>query len=110
MAAASSASDSAPHSVIRPPTTHNASMSVGSGTFCAMPAGDRKIPEPMVIPTTSATELQRPSVRGSRSEETDVVAMSRASLAPPSPAPRTSVPSSFRRGTEVGDVVCTFTS
>src|SRR5690349_24470146 len=30
-----------------------------------MPAGERKIPDPIVIPTTSATELQRPSVRGS---------------------------------------------
>ena len=39
----------------------------GSGTFCAMPAGDRKMPEPIVMPMTSATELQRPSVRGKRS-------------------------------------------
>src|SRR5262245_6279861 len=32
-----------------------------------MPAGDRKMPEPIVIPTTSAMELQRPRVRGRRS-------------------------------------------
>src|SRR5499427_7812117 len=31
-----------------------------------MPAGERKIPEPIVIPITSATELQSPRVRGSR--------------------------------------------
>ena len=30
-----------------------------------MPAGERKMPEPIVMPMTSATELQRPSVRGS---------------------------------------------
>ena len=31
-----------------------------------MPAGDRKMPEPMVMPMTSATELHRPRVRGRR--------------------------------------------
>src|SRR5262245_19009947 len=31
-----------------------------------MPAGDRKIPEPIVIPTTSAIELVKPKALGSR--------------------------------------------
>src|SRR5262249_13427462 len=30
-----------------------------------MPAGDRKMPDPIVMPTTRATELHSPSVRGS---------------------------------------------
>jgi hypothetical protein len=30
-----------------------------------MPAGDRKIPEPIVVPTRTAIALQRPRVRGS---------------------------------------------
>ena len=50
---------------MRPPITHSAIISVGLGTFCAIPAGERKIPEPIVMPMTSATELQRPRVRGS---------------------------------------------
>src|SRR5262245_3053514 len=66
-AAATSASDSAPQSVMIPPTTHRATTSPGCGTFWAIPAGDRKMPDPIVIPTTSATELQRPSVRGNLS-------------------------------------------
>ena len=41
-----------------------ASIASGLGTFWAMPAGERKMPEPIVMPTTSATELQKPSVRG----------------------------------------------
>ena len=47
------------------PPVNRAAASMGSGTFWAIPAGERKIPEPIVIPTTSATELQSPSVRGS---------------------------------------------
>ena len=46
--------------------TQSASTSVGLGTFWAMPAGERKMPEPIVMPMTSATELQRPRVRGRR--------------------------------------------
>ena len=30
-----------------------------------MPAGERKMPEPIVVPMTTATALQRPSRRGS---------------------------------------------
>jgi hypothetical protein len=37
------------------------SMSVGSGTRAAIDAGVRKIPEPMVMPTTSPSALQKPS-------------------------------------------------
>jgi hypothetical protein len=37
-----------------------------------MPAGDRKIPEPMVEPTRTATALQRPSRRGSDELRTNV--------------------------------------
>jgi hypothetical protein len=36
-----------------------------SGSLFAMPAGDRKIPEPIVEPTRTATALQRPRRRGS---------------------------------------------
>src|SRR5262249_48431020 len=50
-------------------------MTVGSGTFCAIPAGERQMPEPSAIPTTSATPLQRPSVRGRRSEVPTAVAI-----------------------------------
>jgi hypothetical protein len=60
-----------------PPTTQSSSMSVGSGTFCAMPAGDRKMPEPIVMPITSATELQRPNVRGNRSGDVALVTIAR---------------------------------
>ena len=42
--------------------------SIGSPTFCAMPAGERKIPDPMVMPMTSAVALPSPSVRGSLRE------------------------------------------
>ena len=66
-AAAISASDRAPHSVTMPPATHRAIISPGFGTFCAIPAGERKMPDPIVMPTTSATELHNPSVRGSLS-------------------------------------------
>ncbi|OFW13193.1 MAG: hypothetical protein A3F69_00245 [Acidobacteria bacterium RIFCSPLOWO2_12_FULL_66_10] len=66
-AAATSASESAPHSVIAPPTTHRPSITSGSGACRAIPAGDRKMPEPIVMPTTSATELQGPRVLGRRS-------------------------------------------
>src|SRR5256885_16442672 len=42
-----------------------ASSGSGPGSLSAMPAGDRKIPDPMVEPTRTATALQRPSRRGS---------------------------------------------
>src|SRR5580704_6133061 len=47
-------------------------MSNGLGTRRAIPAGDRKMPDPIVIPTTIATELQMPSLRGNRSTGGDV--------------------------------------
>jgi hypothetical protein len=37
-----------------------------------MPAGDRKIPEPMVDPTRTATALQRPSWRVSELVGADI--------------------------------------
>src|SRR5690554_6204357 len=42
-------------------------MSIGSGPGrrSAMTAGDRKIPEPMVVPTRTAMALHSPSWRGS---------------------------------------------
>ena len=45
-------------------TLYSAIISSGLGTFCAIPAGDRNMPEPIVMPITSATELQSPSRRG----------------------------------------------
>jgi hypothetical protein len=42
-----------------------------------MPAGERKIPEPIVMPITRATELQRPSVRGRRSGDVAPVTIAR---------------------------------
>ena len=64
-AADSSAKARAPQSTMSPPTTQTASMSVGSGTRVAMLAGVRKMPPPIVMPTTRPTELQRPSRRTS---------------------------------------------
>jgi hypothetical protein len=48
-----------------PPAAHKPSTTSGSGTLAATPAGDRKIPEPIVMPMTIAAALQIPSVRGS---------------------------------------------
>ncbi len=42
-----------------------------------MPAGDRKMPEPIVIPMTNATELQSPNVRGSLVGVVEVALMER---------------------------------
>jgi hypothetical protein len=39
-----------------------------------MPAGERKMPEPMVLPTRIATALQSPMRRGSAAEVADVAA------------------------------------
>src|SRR5215207_6848899 len=64
-ALATSASESAPHIASIPPTTHTASMAPGPGNLFAMPAGDRKIPDPMVIPTTIETALHSPRRLGS---------------------------------------------
>src|ERR1700723_946477 len=64
-APAISASVSAPQRANRPPIAQTASMGPGPGNRAAMPAGDRKIPEPMVDPTSTATALQRPRRRTS---------------------------------------------
>src|SRR6266568_3527205 len=65
--AASSAYVSAPHNASRPPSTHTPNIGSGAGTRSAMTAGVRKIPPPMVEPTSTAIALQKPSRRGSRS-------------------------------------------
>src|SRR5205814_709728 len=44
-------------------------MGSGAGTRSAMTAGVRKMPPPMVEPTSTATALQNPSRRGSRSPQ-----------------------------------------
>lgn len=41
------------------------SSGAGPGNRLAMLAGERKIPEPIVVPMTTATALQSPSRRGS---------------------------------------------
>src|SRR5207237_6071444 len=70
--AASSAYVSAPHSASSPPRTQTKSMSAGSGTRPAITAGVRKMPPPMVEPTSTATALQSPSRRGRRSPQRSV--------------------------------------
>src|SRR5678816_1759466 len=59
----SSASVSAPHRANNPPATHTAMSGSGPGSLSVTPAGERKIPEPIVDPTSTATALQRPSWR-----------------------------------------------
>ena len=72
-ALATSASVSAPQSAKIPPAAHTASIGRGPGSLSAMPAGERKIPEPIVEPMTTATALQKPMRRArtgaSRAEE-----------------------------------------
>src|SRR5207247_2986374 len=67
--AASSAYVSAPHSVAAPPSTQLSRNSGTSSTRCAIEAGVRKMPLPMVEPITTATALQRPRRRGRRSPQ-----------------------------------------
>src|SRR5664280_2793163 len=62
-ALATSASVSAPQIAKSPPAAHTHSMGSGPGSFAAMSAGERKIPEPIVEPMTTATALQSPRVR-----------------------------------------------
>src|SRR6188508_131347 len=64
---ATSASASAPHIARMPPTTQTASIAPGPGNRFAIPAGERKISDPIVIPTTMVTALQRPRRLGSAS-------------------------------------------
>ena len=58
---ANSAIDKAPHNVMAPPSSQTLIISIGSGTRVAMTAGVRKMPDPIVMPTTMPMELQRPS-------------------------------------------------
>src|SRR6476469_8074234 len=64
-APATSASVSAPQRTKIPPVTQMARSGSGPGSLSAMPAGERKIPEPMVEPTRTAMALHIPSRRGS---------------------------------------------
>src|SRR2546428_288455 len=67
--AASSAYVSAPHSVTAPPSTQLSRNNGTSSTRCAIDAGVRKMPLPIVEPTTTATALHKPRRRGSRSPQ-----------------------------------------
>jgi hypothetical protein len=49
--------------------SQTASKGSGPGSFVAIPAGDLKIPDPIVDPTRIATAVQRPILRGSPSGE-----------------------------------------
>jgi len=51
------------------PKIHTPNIGSGAGTRSAMIAGVRKMPPPMVEPTSTATALHRPSRRGSRSPQ-----------------------------------------
>jgi hypothetical protein len=44
---------------------HTMSNGAGPGSLVAMLAGERNIPEPIVVPMTTATALHKPSRRGS---------------------------------------------
>src|SRR6266545_6800646 len=68
-AAASSEYVSAPHSTTTPPTIQARRKSGTSSMRCATPAGVRKMPLPIVEPTSTATALHRPSRRESRSPQ-----------------------------------------
>jgi hypothetical protein len=48
-----------------PPATHTAIIGSGPGSLSAIPAGDRKIPDPIVDPITTAVALHTPSLRWS---------------------------------------------
>src|SRR5688572_4095181 len=65
--AASSAYVNAPHNTTTPPRTQARKNSGTSSMRCATVAGVRKIPEPIVDPTSTATALHRPSRRCNRS-------------------------------------------
>src|SRR5579862_8758365 len=70
-AEATSAKVSAPQSARMPPTTHTAINAVGVGSRFAIAAGERKMPEPMVVPTTTTSASTRPIRRGSASDRGD---------------------------------------
>ena len=67
-APATSANVSAPHIATMPPAIQTVNTAAGPGRRFVTPAGVRKIPEPMVMPMTTAMQLQRPSFRGSSSD------------------------------------------
>src|SRR6266545_2642318 len=69
-AAASSEYVSAPHSTTTAPTTQARRKSGTSSIRCATLAGVRKMPLPIVEPTSTATALHKPRRRTSRSLET----------------------------------------
>src|SRR5438477_281180 len=56
-------------SASRPPSVQTPNIGSGAGTRCAMIAGVRKMPPPMVEPTRTATALHRPRRRGRRSPQ-----------------------------------------
>src|SRR5687768_4224691 len=64
-APATSAMVSAPQSAKIPPMTQIERKGSGPGSLSAIPAGERKMPEPIVEPTRTATALHKPSRRGS---------------------------------------------
>ena len=64
-APATSASVSAPHSATMPPAIQTPNSGSGPGSRRAIPAGVRKMPEPIVMPMTTAIALHSPSRRGS---------------------------------------------
>src|SRR6266699_16302 len=68
-AAASSEYVSAPHSTTTAPTTHASRNSGTSSMRCATLAGVRKMPLPIVEPTSTATALHRPRRRVRRSPQ-----------------------------------------
>ena len=47
-----------------PPVAQTAIRGNGPGSLSAIPAGDRKIPEPIVVPTRTAMALHSPKRRG----------------------------------------------
>src|SRR5918994_6106120 len=63
--AASSASVSAPQSATSPPATHTSIMPPGVPTWAAVALGTRKMPLPIMLPTTMAMADQTPSCRAS---------------------------------------------
>ncbi len=68
-AAASSAYVSAPHNTTTAPTTHASRNRGTSSMRCATLAGVRKMPLPIVEPTSTATALHRPRRRVKRSPQ-----------------------------------------
>src|SRR5689334_13165297 len=64
-AAASSASASVPHRVMRPPRIQTTAMPRTESTSRAIPAVTRKTPLPMIVPMTSETTAQKPRRRAS---------------------------------------------